>query len=379
LEKDAGISYHLEDSFEKKGTMKKSTLLILILIMILSAYCSKEKWEGSVYKEAGVTVIESKGPGIWGDKINEKITFKENLSLGVEEGEEFLVFHTELDVVIDPESNIHVLDSRNNRLLKFDKLGNFIWETGRKGQGPGEFRNPSEIALSPSGEIWVLDGSAFIHIFDAKGKYSQTINLKSRCKHFQFLPDGRLLISSTTRGQMGFSAEYYSGEGKLLEEFPEDYRFGPEFPSWVGGSLGGGGYRVLNSKIHMILPDKYEIREYDLNGKLLGKIKRDIKLKPPEVKAFERGFEMRTSNIMGPCFLYKKKMLLNTLMLFERNAQSEVELNVFLDFFNEKEQFLGSYKLPEYTRLKAIDHENHFYFVQGEPYPRIIRSTLEIK
>ena len=129
----------------------------------------------------------------------------------------------------------------------------------------------------------------------------------------------------------------------------------------------------------MILPDKYEIREYDLNGKLLGKIKRDIKLKPPEVKVFERGFEMRTSNIMGPCFLYKKKMLLNTFMLFERNAQSEVELNVFLDFFNEKEQFLGSYKLPEHTRLKAIDHENHFYFVQEDPFPRIVRSILEIK
>ena len=360
--------------------MKKLTLLILILIMILSAYCSKEKWEGSVYKEAGVTVIESKGSGIWGDKINEKITFKENLSLGVEEGEEFLVFHSALDVEIDPESNIYVLDSRNHRLLKFDKLGNFIRETGRKGEGPGEFRNPSEIALSSSGEIWVLDGSAFIHIFSAKGKYSRTINLKSGCNHFQFLPDGRLLISSTTRGQMGFSAEYYSGEGKLLEEFPEDYRFGPEFPSWAGGgSVGGGGYRVLNSKIYMILPDKYEIREYDLNGKLLGKIKRDIKLKPPEVKVFERGFEMRTSNIMGPCFFYKKKMLLNTLMLFERNAQSEVELNVFLDFFNEKEQFLGSYKLPEYTRLKAIDHENHFYFVQEDPFPRIVRSTLEIK
>jgi len=359
--------------------MKKLTLIIIILIMIFSAYCSKEKWEGSVYKEAGVTVIESKGSGIWGDKINEKITFKENLSLGVEEGEKFLVFHSELDVAIDSESNIYVFDIRNHRFLKFDKMGNFIWETGKKGQGPGEFRNPSEVALSPSGEIWVLDGSAFIHIFDATGKYSRTINLKSRCSYFQFLPDGRIFICKKTRGQMGFSAEYYSSEGRLLEEFPEDYRFGPDFPSWVGGSVGGGGYRFLDSKIYMILPDKYEIREYDLNGKPLGKIKRDIKLKPPEVKVLQRGFVMRASNIMGPCFLYKKKMLLNTLMLIEENAQSEIELNVFLDFFNEKRQFLGSYKLPEYTWLKAIDNENYFYFVQEEPFPRIIRSTLEIE
>ncbi|UCF85782.1 MAG: hypothetical protein JSV50_09170 [Desulfobacteraceae bacterium] len=61
--------------------MKKLTLFILISIMIFSAYCAKEKWKGRVYKETGVAVIESEGSGIWGDKINEKVRFKENLSL----------------------------------------------------------------------------------------------------------------------------------------------------------------------------------------------------------------------------------------------------------------------------------------------------------
>ena len=130
--------------------MKKLACFILVSIVIFSIYCSKEKWQGEIYKEQGVTIIESEGSGIWGDKINEKITFKENLALGVEEGEEFLMFHTELDIAVDSESNIYVLDIRNHRLLKFDKEGNFIWKTGRKGQGPGEFRNPSEVEVSPS-------------------------------------------------------------------------------------------------------------------------------------------------------------------------------------------------------------------------------------
>ena len=107
--------------------MKKLILFIFISMVIFSVNCSKEKWKGRIYKEAGVTVIESEGSGLWGDKINEKITFKENLSLGVEEGEKFLVFHSELDVAIDSESNIYVLDMRNHRFLKFDKMGNFIW------------------------------------------------------------------------------------------------------------------------------------------------------------------------------------------------------------------------------------------------------------
>ena len=358
--------------------MKKLAYFILVSIVIFSIYCSKEKWQGKIYKEQGVTVIESEGSGIWGDKINEKVTFKENLSLGEEEGREFLTFHSELDLAVDSESNIFVLDIRNHRLLKFTKEGNFIWKTGRKGQGPGEFRNPSEVVLSPTEEIWVLDPPTLIHLFDAQGKYQRTINLKGRCSNFQFLPDGRLFISRTTRGQMGIAAEYYSIEGEFLEKFPDEYRYGQNLPSWAGGGF-GGGFRFLEGKIYMTLPDKYEIREYDLKGKLLEKIKRDFELKPPGLREYQRGYIMMASNVMGPCFLYKRKMLLNMLMLVERKAEREFEIKLYLDFFNEKGQFLGSYKLPEETRLNTIDPENNLYFVQQEPFPRVVRSTLDLK
>ncbi|NIM58397.1 MAG: 6-bladed beta-propeller [Candidatus Aminicenantes bacterium] len=359
--------------------MKRLACFALVSIVVISLCCSKEKWHGSIYKEQGVTVIDSEGSGIWGAKINEKITFKENLALGVEEGEEFLMFHSELDVAVDFELNIYVLDVRNHRLLKFDKNGNFIWKAGRKGQGPGEFRNPSEVAVSPAGEIWVLDLPTLIHLFDAQGKYQQTMNLMGRCTNFYFLPDGRLFINRTTRGQMGFAADYYSVEGEFLEKFPDEYRFGPNLPNWAGGSIGGGGYHFLDGKIYMVLPEKYEIREYDLDGNLLEKIKRDYILKPPVLKKFQTGYIMRALNVIGPCFLYKKKMLLNMLMLVEEKAEQEVEVKFYLDFFNEKGRFLGSYKLPEETALNTIDHEDNFYFVQQLPFPRIVRSTLELR
>jgi len=94
--------------------MKKLTLFIFISMVIFSVNCSKEKWKGRIYKEAGVTVIESEGSGVWGEKINEKIKFKENLSLGIEEGEEFWQFlgsyklpeETRLNT-IDPENNLY--------------------------------------------------------------------------------------------------------------------------------------------------------------------------------------------------------------------------------------------------------------------------------
>ena len=69
--------------------MKKSPYLILtslILTVLFFNFCSKEKWKGKIYNEGDVTITETEGSGIGGDKISVKITLKENLSIGVEEG-----------------------------------------------------------------------------------------------------------------------------------------------------------------------------------------------------------------------------------------------------------------------------------------------------
>jgi hypothetical protein len=72
-------------------------------------------------------------------------------------------------------------------------------------------------------------------------------------------------------------------------------------------------------------------------------------------------------------------MFVNELLLAERKNEKEYTYKRVLDFFNEKGQFLGTYNLPQSTRLALIDSENKFYFIQSEPYPRIFRSSSNIK
>jgi len=254
----------------------------------------------------------------------------------VETGKEYLMFHSELGIAVDAESNIIVLDARNHRLIKFDSLGNFVWKSGGKGQGPGEFQNPLQVAVDHPGEIWVLDTGNLIQVFDGKGQYLRTVRLEDRGNHIQFLPENRMLISKTTRGKMGISADFYSKDGKLLNKFPVEHSFGQDLPSWAGGSIGGGGYYFSEKSIHMIIP-----------------------------------------NVIGPCFMYKSKILINSLMLIEKKAPTDYEIHIFLDIFNEKKQFLGAYKLPEDTWLRTIDSKGNFYFVQQSPYPRVYQALLE--
>jgi hypothetical protein len=352
-------------------------ILILAFILVSSHYCTKEKWEGRIHQEGRTTVIENKGLGLWGEKTREKISFQEDLSLGKEEGEDHLMFHSALRTAVDSELNIYILDILNHRILKFDKDGHFLWKAGREGQGPGEFQWPHSIALTPDEGIAVL-ASPFMHYFTKDGIFQRTIRLRESLRDIQFLPDGRMFVNIMTRGRPGVAAEYYSSEGEFQEKFPEEYRYGPEMSPTLGASIGGGYIQFIGERIYLSLPDRYEIREYDLEGNILRKITRNVQLKPPniEVRFGGRGVSVFPSDSSGPCFLYRGEMLINSLTLVEKIDETKYKSTRFLDFFNQKGQFLGSYELEGNLTLSGIDAEDNFYFVQYDPFPRVIRSKL---
>ena len=359
----------MKDNFLKRVL----SFLVLASILVFIFSCTKEEWEGKIYKEQGVTIVENRGPGLWGEEAGDKVQFIEDISIGEYEGEDYLMFNRLLSVAVDSRLNIYILDRQNQRLFKFDREGDFIWETGQKGQGPGEFQFPSNVTLTPSESIAVRDGS-LIHFFSNDGIFQKTVKLKGRFMGLKILPDGRFLMTRTVSGELGVAAEYHSMDGQFLGKFPDEYRYGPKLSG--GAAYYGGEFEIFDNKLYLSLPGTYEIREYDLEGKTLRKIRRDFKIKPPNIKFEDRGWLAGPSDVSGPCFFYQGKMLVNLLNIVEILTEDEYEIEKFIDFFNEKGQFLGTYQLPENQTLAAIDSEGHFYFIQWEPYPKVIRSKL---
>jgi hypothetical protein len=321
-----------------------------------------------------VTIVENRSPGLWGEEAEDKVHFIEDFSIGEYEGEDHLMFVRYLSIAVDSELNLYILDRGNHRLLKFNREGDFVWVMGQEGQGPGEFQYPRDIALTPSAEIAVKDGSA-LHFCTLDGVFQRTIKLRGSFMNFVVLPDGRFLVTKMVRGQLGLSAEYHSKEGQFLKKFPDEYRYGPKF-SFGGGAWYGGEFKLYDNKVYLSLPGEYEIREYDLEGKILGKFRRDLKIKQPEVEIKENSIVFHSSDVSGPCFFYKNEMMINILNTVEKKDEKKYEFKKFMDFFNQKRQFLGTYQLPKNQTLAAIDPEGHFYFIQWEPYPKVIRSTL---
>ena len=72
---------------------------------------------------------------------------------------------------IDPKY-VYVVDSGNNRIQKFDGVGNFIGKWGTLGDGDGEFNQPVSVEIDDEGNVYVTDfGNNRIQKFDSNGNF----------------------------------------------------------------------------------------------------------------------------------------------------------------------------------------------------------------
>lgn len=63
-----------------------------------------------------------------------------------------------------------------DRIQKFDPEGRFIFQWGRHGGEPGEFRRPQAMALDAEGQLWVCDaGNHRVQIFDLSNDQAEVV------------------------------------------------------------------------------------------------------------------------------------------------------------------------------------------------------------
>jgi NHL repeat len=88
-------------------------------------------------------------------------------------------FRQVTDVAFSPEGDIFISDGYiNSRIAKADKDGNWIKSWGDRGNKPGEFNTPHNIAADAKGNIYVADrGNRRIQVFDPEGKFLRMITI----------------------------------------------------------------------------------------------------------------------------------------------------------------------------------------------------------
>jgi DNA-binding beta-propeller fold protein YncE len=90
-----------------------------------------------------------------------------------EPGEDERHFNLPTDMAVTPEGEVFVSDGYgNSRIVHFDRDGKFVKAWGKLGIRPGEFSNPHAIALDSKGKLYVADRSnGRVQVFDQEGRF----------------------------------------------------------------------------------------------------------------------------------------------------------------------------------------------------------------
>ena len=109
-------------------------------------------------------------------RVFAEVSWRQRWQVGGSEQDTLLMMPSYL--VADRE-HVYVLETGLHRVAALRLSdGGLAWRLGREGSGPGEFRNPTEIALGPRGELLVLDqGNGRIAVVDGAGAVKRHVRL----------------------------------------------------------------------------------------------------------------------------------------------------------------------------------------------------------
>ena len=110
------------------------------------------------------------------DKLNDRVQKFDSLGnfllMFGEHGQGPGQFDAPMDVAVDDSGYIYVVDLHNYRVEKFDSLGQFVLEFGEEGQGPGQFEWIQSIAVGDSYYVYVVDtGNYRVQRFTSGGEF----------------------------------------------------------------------------------------------------------------------------------------------------------------------------------------------------------------
>jgi hypothetical protein len=174
------------------ASVGRCSLLLALVACSRSAPPESEAWRGERTVSGGVTTVRTLSGSVWPGPAR----LVEEASIGRPEGDEAYLLANVTDLYLDG-GRIYVLDRGVPVLRVYDRQGNHLFDAGRSGDGPGEFRNPSSVAVHPmDGRIFARDGQGGrINVYASDGSFLERWPLRSNFSTstpFTMTYDGRL-------------------------------------------------------------------------------------------------------------------------------------------------------------------------------------------
>ncbi len=111
-------------------------------------------WQSERETIGDTIIVRTLSGSVWGDSA----VMREDLAIGVLEGQEELMFGRIGELAVDTSGGMYVFDGSVPALRFFDASGNYVRTLGGKGSGPGEYRDAAlGLAVRSDGRIVLRD------------------------------------------------------------------------------------------------------------------------------------------------------------------------------------------------------------------------------
>ena len=290
------------------------------------------------------------------------VSLQKDLSLGVDEGDENLVFGRISSICFDAEDNIHVLDSRMWRIQKFDSQGTFLKSYAiEDGQGPGEISYPGEMAISTQGIIFIFNFmERKILILNQEGRAINSFRLDIDGMSIKSSRDETLTVMGDKDGKL---FHVYDVEGNPIRSYGEHFEIPKKLAEYEYPTvLYPNQFTVSESeRTYVYNPHRYEIYVYR-TGELETKIKGENAAFWPVSVKNGRDVTFTSISVFESrdriySFIFGHGEMPHQLDVFENNKQID--------------------SLDVMGRIQAIDSKGRLYACVEEPFLQVVRYVVK--
>jgi 6-bladed beta-propeller len=323
-------------------------------------------------------VIENSSHGLWDDPPRKNFHVLEELVVGGDDEEYDVVFGRIADIAVDSHGRIFVLDGGEVCVKVYNPDSLTTWRIGRKGEGPGEFNQPTAIAIDTEDRIYVASMGGRIAIFEASGE------LAGEFRH-QFQGGGMVTDLRVAARNLyiacfdpvddkivhRYNGKHYvssfSDSWSAVKTMPPDEEF-----AWNGGTIDIGS----DGNVYYTQFTPYEIRKFSPTGELLLTIHRENDFKPPRIERKGDSVAFYAYSGSFGIFVLSDGKILNVANYVY--GDDAILSTTIVDLFDADGRFLKSRNLERRVSIRCRDAKNYLYASEERDVPQVVRYRLQL-
>ncbi len=127
-----------------------------------------EFWQAEIDTVGDTVVVHTVSGSVWGDTAE----LVPGVAIGVLEGPDEYIFGSIQSLAVGNSGSIYVFDQQVPAMRAYSADGEYMFDLGREGAGPGEFKQPDGLAVLPDGRVIVRDpGNVRITVYSPSGEF----------------------------------------------------------------------------------------------------------------------------------------------------------------------------------------------------------------